>query len=142
MRVLIIDFPQNIWGCNYYIIYSLYGKLYIIALFYIHILPVVLKLLAVYEVFQLLKIFCHVLNQERAACGRRASGFLELLLPRMSVCVCVCVCVCVSTPRLLITSDMIWTPYDWLNKFYGFYMVAVVDIDSGRDVSIYTRRGN
>ena len=31
------------------------------------------------------------------------------------VCVCVCVCVCVS-PRLLITSGVIWTPYDWLNN--------------------------
>ena len=30
---------------------------------------------------------------------------------------------------------MIYTPYDWLNKFYGFYMAAVVGI-VGRDVSI------
>ena len=44
-------------------------------------------------------------------------------------CVCVCLCVCVSlSPRLLIpiTSGMIWTPYDWLNKFYSFYMGAIV----------------
>ena len=26
---------------------------------------------------------------------------------------------------------MIWTPYDWLNKFYGFYMAAVVVMGSG-----------
>ena len=31
--------------------------------------------------------------------------------------VCVYVCVCVSAPKLLITSGVIWTTYDWLNKF-------------------------
>ena len=36
------------------------------------------------------------------------------------VCVCLCVCVCPSL-RLLITSGMMWTQYDWLNKFYSFY---------------------
>ena len=48
-------------------------------------------------------------------------------------------------PRLLITSGVMWRdidPYDWLNKFYGFYMAAVVGIVSGRDVSIHTCRGN
>ena len=30
-------------------------------------------------------------------------------------------------------------PYDWSNKFYGFsYVAAMVDIDSGRGISIYT----
>ena len=77
-----------------------------------------------------------------------APGFLELLLSAkvcMLVCVCVCVCVfacvCVCVcppPRLFITS----TPYDWLNMFYGFYMVTVVGIVSGHDISIYTCRGN
>ena len=67
----------------------------------------------------------------------------------MCVCVlCVCVCVCLHVcplPRLLITSGMKWydiDPYDWLNKFYGFYMAAVVGIGSGYDISIYRRRGN
>ena len=55
--------------------------------------------------------------------GRLTPGFLELLL---SANVCMRVCVCASVLRLLITSDMIWTPYD---KFYGFYMAAVVNID-------------
>ena len=44
------------------------------------------------------------------------------------VCVRACVCVCVC-PRQLITSDMMWhdmNPYDWLNKFYIFYMAAIV----------------
>ena len=43
------------------------------------------------------------------------------------------VCACVPTPRLVITSGIsvmiiIWNPYDWLNKFYSFYMVDVVHI--------------
>ena len=49
----------------------------------------------------------------------------------MSVCVCMYLCVCPPT-MLLITSNMIWTPYDWLIKFHGFYMVAIVDIISKR----------
>ena len=56
-----------------------------------------------------------------------------------------CVCVCVSAPRLLITSGVIWCdidPYDWLNKLYGFYMAAVVNVGSGCDVSIHIRREN
>ena len=53
----------------------------------------------------------------------------------MAVCVCVCVCVYVRAracgclpPRLFIASSVIWTPYDYLNKFYSFYMAAIVDI--------------
>ena len=76
----------------------------------------------------------------------------------MSVCLCVCVCVCVCLcvcvfvcvsvcppPRLLITSGVIWCdidPYNWLNKFYGLYMAAVISIGNMCDVSIYTRRGH
>ena len=37
-----------------------------------------------------------------------------------------CVRVCVPVPRLLIISGVIWTPYDQLNKFYSFYMAAIV----------------
>ena len=37
---------------------------------------------------------------------------------------------------------MTQTPYDWLNKFYNFYMVVVVSIFSGRGISLHTRRGN
>ena len=74
----------------------------------------------------------------------RIVGFLELLLSAnvcMRACVCLRLCVCLP-PRLLITSGVIWTPYDWSNKFYGFYMAAVVDISSGHDVSNFTRREN
>ena len=34
----------------------------------------------------------------------------------------------VSIPRLLITSSIIWTQYDWLAKFYSLYIVAIVTI--------------
>ena len=60
------------------------------------------------------------------------------------MCVCVCVCVCVSpSPRLLITGGviwhMIWTLYDWLNKFYSCYMATVVIIVNGRGLGIGIR---
>ena len=47
-----------------------------------------------------------------------------------------------SALRLLITSGVIWTPYDWLNKFYSFYMAAVVIIGSGRGLRVEARHGN
>ena len=42
----------------------------------------------------------------------------------------VSMCFCVYPPlRVLITSGMIWIPYDWLNKkFYSFCMAFVVDV--------------
>ena len=45
-------------------------------------------------------------------------------------------------PRLFITSGVIWTPYDWLNKFYRCYniMATVVVIVNGRGLGIATRR--
>ena len=55
----------------------------------------------------------------------------------MRVCVCLCVC---PPPRLLITSGVIWTSYDWLNKFYSCYMATVVVIVNGRGLGIGTRR--
>ena len=69
-----------------------------------------------------------ILNQAR-------TWFLKIVSVRTSVCVCVCVCVC-SPPRLLITSDMIWIPYDWLNKFYNCYMATVVVIINGHGLCI------
>ena len=47
-----------------------------------------------------------------------------------------CACVCVPTLRLLITSGMIWTPYDWLNKLWSFYIAAVVIFSSGSGLRI------
>ena len=57
------------------------------------------------------------------------------------MCVCVCLRVCPSA-RLLITSGVIWTSYDWLNKFYSCYMATVVVIVNGRGLCIGTRRRN
>ena len=52
----------------------------------------------------------------------------------MQVCVCACVCmfVCASL-RLFITSGMIRTPCDWLNKIYSCCMAIVVGIVNGHD---------
>ena len=54
------------------------------------------------------------------------------------VCACMCVwgCMCVPTLRLLITSGVIGTPYDWLNKLYSFYMAAVVSVIIGMALEI------
>ena len=38
------------------------------------------------------------------------------------------ICVCIHPGGFYNYSDVIWTLYDWLNKFYNFYMVATVDI--------------
>ena len=68
--------------------------------------------------------------------------------PQAGACVCVCVFVCLHVclpPRLLITCGMMCCdidPYDWLNKFYGLYMAAVVGIISGHDISIHMRHGD
>ena len=46
-------------------------------------------------------------------------------------------CVCASAPKASkITSGMIWTPYNWLSKFYSFYMVAIIGIISRRGLTI------
>ena len=62
----------------------------------------------------------------------------------MCVCVClrVCMYVCVSPPqRLLITSGVIWTPHNWLNKFYSCYnMATVAVIVNGNGLGIGMRR--
>ena len=65
---------------------------------------------------------------------------------RVCVCVCVvcvhaCVCarVCMHTyfcvftslpPRLLITSEVIWIPHHWLNKFYSSYKFKLLITNS------------
>ena len=73
------------------------------------------------------------------ACSRHAPGFLILFLC-VHMYVCVCVCVCVSTPEAInITSGMIWTPGDWLNKFYSRCMTIVVIIVNGGGLGIDTR---
>ena len=63
--------------------------------------------------------------------------FLKIVSVQMSVYVRVCVFVC-PPPRLLITSSVIWTPYEWLKKFYSCYMATVVIIINGRGLGIGT----
>ena len=48
---------------------------------------------------------------------------------RVYMCVCACMCTCMHvcpSPRLLIISGVMWTPYDWFNKFYIFIMAYLV----------------
>ena len=37
---------------------------------------------------------------------------------------------------------MIWTPHDWLNKYYSFCMAAIVDIVSRRGLRMEVRHRN
>ena len=70
----------------------------------------------------------------------------------LCVCVCVCVCVyacvracvhvCVCVPEAINNSYVIWTSYDWLNKFYGCYMATVSIIINGYSLGIDTHCGN
>ena len=56
-------------------------------------------------------------------------GFLKLF---RCACQYVCLCMCVYLPlKQLITSGVIRTQYDWLNKLYTFYMATLVVISSG-----------
>ena len=52
-----------------------------------------------------------VIKPGAPACGTHTPGFLKLLLCGcLYICVCVCVC---PPPRLLITSDVMWTLLRW-----------------------------
>ena len=56
----------------------------------------------------------HLLNQARTGLWLACAWFLKIVSVRTSVCICVCMCVliCVSTPRLLITSGVMWCDMD------------------------------
>ena len=61
-------------------------------------------------------------------------GFLKLIhCGRLYVCMFV-----YPPPKLLITSGMKWTLYDWLNKFYSYYIATAVGIVDGRGLGIDT----
>ena len=81
-----------------------------------------------------------LLNQACAGCRPAHTWFLKIVSVWTSVCVFVYVCVC-PLPRLLITSGMIFTLYDWLNKFYSFYRAEVI-VGSGCGLRIKARCGN
>ena len=57
----------------------------------------------------------------RRWCVHSIDSILSNILSMYGVCVCL-------PPRLSITSGMIWTHYDWLNKGYSFHMADVVII--------------
>ena len=65
---------------------------------------------------------------------------LEIVLV-CELCMCMCVSMC-PPPRLLITSGVIWPPYDCLNKVYSIYMAAVVIVGSRCGLKIEARHGN
>ena len=77
------------------------------------------------------------------ACGQCACiWFLETdLICDVCVCVSVCLSVCLP-PKLVITSGVIWTSHDWLNKFYSFYIAAVFSIVSRCDLIIEAHQPN
>ena len=58
------------------------------------------------------------------------------------VSVCTSVCMYVSTPEDINYSGVIWTQYDWLNKFYNFYMTAIVSIISRCGLTIEACHSN
>ena len=65
----------------------------------------------------------------------------------LNVCACLCLSVCQSVSvcppqRLVITSAVIWTPYDWLKKYYSFCMAAIVSIVSRHCLRIKARCRN
>ena len=76
-------------------------------------------------------------NVTFAFSGASLPCFLLLLLSRKLIYMCVHVCVCLPS-RLLLTSSVIWAPYDCLNKFYSFCMAAVVDI-LGLSIDLHCR---
>ena len=82
--------------------------------------------------------------QEYAGQSAAHTWFLKIVSVWMSVCACVCVCMCVCLPLrlLLITSGVIWTPYDWLNKFCSCYIATVVIIVNEHGYGIDAHHGN
>ena len=60
------------------------------------------------------------------------------------MCVCVCVCVCVCAPEAVNNQWRVMDPYayDWLNKFYSYYIATVVSVVDGNGLGIDTCPGN
>ena len=59
--------------------------------------------------------------------------FLKIALSTNIACVLMCVC---PWGYYLITSVVMWTLYDWLNKFYSYYIVTVVSIVDRRALEL------
>ena len=96
---------------------------------------------AIFNLFQLTKCFLtfiviptSYLKLETCVAHRLVQAWFLLNYFYADVCVHVCTHVCVSAPRLLIISGVIWTQYDWLNKFYSLYIASIVSIVSRRSL--------
>ena len=86
--------------------------------------------------------YCNFLNQACTSLWQMHAWLLKNLI-YADICMFVCVNVCVCLPlRLLITSGIIWTTYDWVNKFYSSYMTTVVRIIIWSGIGINTNHGN
>ena len=78
------------------------------------------------------------LNQVHPSHRPHVPGFLNCFCVDVCMCACLCfvfVCMC-PPPRLLITSGVMWTPFNWLNKFYSCYLATVVIIVNGHSLGI------
>ena len=64
----------------------------------------------------------------KPSANRLHAPFFQKCSCPLSVCMCV-----------VIISGVIWTPYDWLNKFYSFCMAAIVSIISRHALAIEGR---
>ena len=60
---------------------------------------------------------------------------VSMLSLSKSLCTDVCMCVCLPL-RILITSGLIWTLYNWLNNLYSSCVATVVSILSMHGLSI------
>ena len=94
------------------------------------------------EIIQLsMQCYVHIIAIADNICNSNALAFLIIQLPmflnqvhtlfhKITFVWEVSMCFCVYSPlRVLITSGMIWIPYDWLNKkFQSFCMAFVVDV--------------
>ena len=88
----------------------------------------------------LMELF-ELINQARAGSRPARAWFLKTDPVRIvGMRACVCVFVCVSATEGIITSGVILTSYDWLNKFYSCYIATVVVIVFERGLGIGTRR--
>ena len=72
------------------------------------------------------------------AINRHTSLWLPGFLKLLSYWKLVRVRVCKFAPKPLLTSGVMWISYDWLNKFYSFYMAKVISTVSRCGLKIET----
>ena len=87
------------------------------------------------HIYSVKSTIVNIFNQDVCWLKVYAHNWFLKLLCLWRHCVHVCMCVCQHL-RLLIIIGMIWNLYDWLNRFNGFYIAAVVGIVSMYVLSI------